>query len=110
MRIQTIIATDAMASSVAWWSTVLRRAPDHESDMWTPFTVGDAVVALHGADSLPPASRVAVSLVVEDLDDFVEELTGHGLEPDGDVIDQPFGRQVPYRDPTGNVVMVNEHR
>ena len=109
MKLQTIVYTDRMGSSVAWWSTVLRSAPDHESDMWTSFTVGGAVLALHHADALPPSSRMAVSLVVDDLDDRVEELTGHGLLPDGELVEQPFGRQIPYRDPTGNVVMVNEH-
>lgn len=110
MILQTIVYTDVMEASVAWWSTVLRSAPDHESDIWTTFDLGDAVLALHHIDAVPSTSRIAVSLVVDDLDDRVEELTGHGLVPDGDLVEQPFGRQVPYRDPVGNVVMVNEHR
>ena len=109
MQVQTIIYTDSMEASIAWWSTVLGRTPDHTSDMWTTWSVGDAIVAVHGTDAVPAGSRIQVSLVLTGLDDKVEELSAHGLEPAGDVIEQPFGRQVPYRDPSGNLVMLNEH-
>ena len=110
MLLQPIVYTTRMDEAVGWWSAVLDISPNHESEMWTTFGVGGAVLALHKAGELPPASRVAVSLVsAEPLESVMARLADRGIEPDAPILVQPFGRQVSYRDPDGNLIQVNEH-
>lgn len=111
MRLQTIVYTPDVPALVDWWTAVLGFGPDYRSEAWTTFTVAGATLALHSSEGLPPAGRIAVSLVVDrPLEELASEMTARGVEGAGDIVVQPFGRQLPLRDPIGNVIVVNEHR
>jgi hypothetical protein len=65
MKVQTIVYVTDMGLSRAWYGEVLDREPAFESEMWTPFTVGDATVALHRISHLAEGSRCDLSLVTD---------------------------------------------
>lgn len=110
MLLQPIVYTTRMDEAVGWWTAMLDVSPEYQSEMWTSFGVGGATLALHQVDELPSTSRVAVSLVsAEPLESVMARLTARGIEADAPIVVQPFGRQVPYRDPDGNLIQVNEH-
>lgn len=110
MRLQTIVYTSDMEGAIAWWEALLGTAPGYASDAWTVFGIGDATLALHGTDDRPPDGGMEVSMVVDlPLDDVVADIRSRGLEPATDIVDQPFGRQVVFRDPSGRPVALNEH-
>lgn len=110
MLLQPIVYTRRMEDAAAWWSAVLDLPPAYQSEMWTTFPVGGATLALHHVVEVSEASRLALSLVsVDPLEVVVERLADRGIEPDAPIAVQPFGRQVGYRDPDGNLIQVNEH-
>lgn len=56
-------------------------------------------------------SYTAVTLATEDLDDVFERLQASGAEVVQEPTDQPYGvRDCAFRDPTGNLVRINELR
>lgn len=110
MRLQPIVYTEDMDASVAWYSKVLGVAPGFSSEVWTAFSVGDATLGIHHVAKRPEESNVGVSLIATDpLEDVVRDLEAAGVDPEGAIEDQPFGRSVLLRDPDGRPVQVNEH-
>ena len=111
MRLQPIIYTADLEGQVSWWAAVLGAKPSYRSDMWTTFSVEGSTLALHHVDSLPAPGRMAISLIAgRSLDALSADLLGRGVSGVGDIVQQPFGRQLTLRDPDGNVVQINEHR
>lgn len=110
MRLQTIVYVSDMERSIAWYRAVLDVEPTFTSEMWTPFPVGGAVVALHRSESLGDGGRLELSLVSErPLEDAVDLLDGRGISVERGISDETFGRSFLLRDPDGNPVQVNEH-
>jgi catechol-2,3-dioxygenase len=110
MRLQTIVYVTDMERSRGWYGSVLGVEPSFISDMWTPFAVGGAVLALHLAGDLGEAGRVELSLVADGrLEHVVDRLDELGVAVERGITDETFGRSILLRDPDGNAVQVNEH-
>lgn len=110
MHVQTIVYTAQMEQAVRWYRAFLGREPDHASDMWTVFSIGDARVALHHSDEPPAESRIALSIVSDlPLETVIQRLAEHGIEPSETIRSQPFGRSVVFRDPGGLSIQVNQY-
>jgi catechol-2,3-dioxygenase len=110
VRLQPIVYTTQTGPLADWYGTVLGTAPAYASDVWTTFGVGDASLAVHRVDELPPGGRIEMSLVAtEPLEDLVARLDTAGVGIERGIQDETFGRSILLRDPDGNPVQVNEH-
>lgn len=109
MKLQPIIYTTDSAAAVDWYGKLLDRKPLYQSEVWSTFDYETAYLAIHLVDELPAPGRVVLSTVAtEPLEAVIERLAAVGITPDGDIIDQPFGRSIVFRDPDGSPVQVNE--
>lgn len=74
---------------------------------WAELSLGDALLALHRADTLPPiSSRLELCLLShEPIERLLEQL--NLAQPF--VVDEAFGRSFTLSDPDGNPVQINEH-
>lgn len=110
MRLQPIVYTGSMERAVDWYRKVLDAQPSYSSDVWSTFQVGDSDLALHRVEELPPASRVAISLIAtEDLEEVARRLESSGIEIERGIQEETFGRSIVLRDPDGSMIQVNEH-
>jgi predicted enzyme related to lactoylglutathione lyase len=86
------------------------RPPKHGGPaVWTELASAAGGLALHHVtdDSL---GRVSLSFEAEEpLERVVERMRAAGFEPEGDIVDESFGRSFCIRDPEGLVVQVNEN-
>ena len=112
MKIMPIVYVTDMTQSVQFYEALgLKPTTQDRSGMWFEFTLGDAVLALHKAETLaPPVShRVELSFVsTEPLENLVSTLQERSIEADG-IVDEAFGRSVKVIDPDGLVIQINEH-
>lgn len=111
MLLQPIVYTNDMARAVAWYQIVLGTEPSFRSDAWTTFEVGDAILAIHHADTVPVGSRVGLSLVTTESLDGLIEVWSHleDVELIRGIQEEPFGRSILIRDPDGVEIQVNQH-
>ena len=110
MKLQPIVYTTNTDNAVEWYGNVLGLKPAYQSDMWTSFDVGDAMLAIHRVDDLPERGRVELSFVTAEPLEMVElRLADHGIEPARGIADEAFGRSLLLEDPDGTPVQVNEH-
>ena len=77
------------------------------SGSWVELSLGDALLALHRSETLPPISdRLELCLLShEPIERLLERL--HFDQPF--VVDEAFGRSFTLRYPDGNSVQINEH-
>ncbi|MDJ0924062.1 MAG: VOC family protein [Acidimicrobiia bacterium] len=81
------------------------------SPHWTELNVGGASLALHLAESVDhDGDGMALSLdAAVTLEQLISLLSEAGIEPSGEICDQPFGRSVTVTDPDGLVIQISEH-
>jgi predicted enzyme related to lactoylglutathione lyase len=111
MRLQPIVYASSMDRTVGWYEAVLGRAPVSRSAAWSAFDIGGAMLGIHLGERTAPAGPVALSLIATaPLEEVLARLAAAGITPEGEIVDQPFGRSFVLRDPEGLAVQVNEHR
>lgn len=83
----------------------------YQSTMWSELRLGTAVLALHGADTLPDgAQRIELALNAhQPLETVLARLAEHNIQPTRSIADEAFGRSVLIADPDGMVIQINEH-
>ena len=73
---------------------------------WLPFTVKEAVFALHGAVPGDDLQGVSYSFGVDDIDATVARLQAQGAKVLRGVADEAFGRMATLQDPEGRTFEV----
>ena len=110
MKVQSIVYVTEMGRSQDWYGKVFGTSPAFASDMWTPFELGDATVALHRTANLSQGSRCDLSLVTDlPLEVTVRRLEEAGVTIERGIRDETFGRSILLRDPDGTPIQINEH-
>lgn len=110
MQLQTIVYVTDMERSVRFYEHLGFSVSYRGGPAWTAFDGIDGILALHLAEEVPAAGRVAVSLVVDrPLEEVRKGLAQAGIET-GPIDDQPFGRSMVVSDPDGLMIQINEHR
>jgi len=110
MKVQAIVYVTDMSRSSDWYGKVLGTDPAYDSEMWTPFSLGDATVALHRTSHLAEGSRCDLSLVADEpLELLVRRLDEAGVAIERGISEETFGRSIVLRDPDGTALQVNEH-
>ena len=79
-----------------------------EDSQWAEIDLGAIHLGLHQAEPFGGGRNPFVSLSVDDLDDTVAALKQRGVEFVGEIVVQPFGRQITVRDPDGNQFELTE--
>ena len=109
MQLQTIVYVTNMERSIAFYEQLGFSVAYRGGPVWTAFEGLDGVLALHLVEELPPAGRVAVSLVSsETLEEVLPTLSAAGIESTP-IESQPFGRSTIVHDPDGLAIQINEH-
>lgn len=109
MKLMNVIYVSDMKRSVAFYEALEfeRTGGDEPDDHWNEFPVGDATIALHIKDPLPPFSgRLDVMLSLP-ADGSLERLFGIARERGsigGKIRDEAFGRVFWVRDPDGTEI------
>ena len=112
MRIMPIVYVTDMPRAVQFYEALgLEPKTQDRSGMWFEMKMGDAVLALHKAATLPAQGhlRVELSFVSEEpLETLVARIRQPGVVVDG-IVDEAFGRSFRVTDPDGLVIQINEH-
>lgn len=111
MKIMPIVYVTDMPRSVKFYEALgLVPKTQDRSGMWFEMVLGDAILALHKADALPPQNqRMELAFVSQEpLEQLIEKLKVATLEPHG-IVDEAFGRSFQIADPDGLVIQINEH-
>ena len=113
MILMPIVYVSDMQTSVTFYER-LGFAVDQRSrsGIWTELSAGDAILALHAHETLPPAQpeRVELSFVAEEpLEQLAERLRASEVELVRGITDENFGRSLVIRDPDGLALQINEH-
>lgn len=85
--------------------------PETRSENWADLRMGDGKLSLHRTDALPEAEPPRISLCFEvrpPLEETRDRLVEAGLELEGDIREESFGRFVGLRDPDGLWVQIDE--
>lgn len=79
--------------------------------VWSELRLGGAALALHLTDEAPSGpQRMGLALSAHrPLEQVLTALKAAGVEPQGEITDEAFGRSVLLRDPDGMPVQINEH-
>ena len=97
-------ATD-MEAAVRFYTDVLGLSLKfRDGDRWVAFDVGGTTMALEGG---PPQAGATVSLRVEGLSDFVDQLKAGGASV-GPIQTGPHERRAELIDPAGNTLILYE--
>ena len=76
---------------------------------WAELRFGDAKLALHGMEPLPPEGRVKLCFSLEgSLDALLMDLRAKGLPAENFVLDEAFGRSLRVCDPDGLTIQFDE--
>lgn len=86
------------------------RLPRHGGpSVWTELASTAGGLALHHVPDDAPG-QVSLSFEAEEpLEGVIDRLRAAGYEPEGDIVDESFGRSFRVRDPEGLVIQVNEN-
>ena len=113
MKLMPIVYVTDMARSSQFYTALgLKGELQDRASMWAEFSLGDAVLALHRIDKLPPALAGQIELAMvsnERLESVVERLRTAGIVLEREIADEAFGRSIQVRDPDGLVIQINEH-
>ena len=109
MQLQTIVYVTNMERSIQFYENLGFSVSYRGGSAWTAFAGIDGVLALHLAEDIAEAGRVAVSLVADrPLEEVRAGLAQVGVDA-GPIVEQPFGRSAVVTDPDGLVIQINEH-
>jgi len=111
MRPVPIIYVTDMDQSLAWYRAVLAGADVvSTSPWWSELSIEGAALALHSAETVSSGGRVGLAFEADGtLEHLIERLAALGIETEGGVTAQPFGRSLMLVDPDGLHIQVNEH-
>lgn len=86
------------------------RPPKHGGPpVWTELGSATGGLALHHVTD-ESLGKVSLSFEAEEpLELVIERLRASGFEPEGDIIDESFGRSFRIRDPEGLEIQINEN-
>jgi catechol 2,3-dioxygenase-like lactoylglutathione lyase family enzyme len=101
-----------MDRSVAFYRRLLGRDPVFVSTHWAEFEVGGVAFGIHWGegrsilrlDEGGAWAGATVSFRVEDIDQAAATLGERGIPLVGEIDRQPWGNQLTFRDPDGNLV------
>ena len=117
MKLMIMTYVSDMARAVAFYESLgLRRVTTGDPDpMWNEFAIGDATLALHGADAStlqPPGTRPQLNLIVPpgEIERLYARCEALGHPIGAPIQDIGFGRFFWVTDPDGLPVQINEAR
>ncbi len=112
MKLTPLVYVTDMDRAISFYTSVLPNAKVvTSSPYWTELLVGEATLALHIANEVDHAGDsmgLGIDAAVP-LENVITDLQAAGIEPSGEICDQPFGRSVTVRDPDGLPIQINEH-
>jgi catechol 2,3-dioxygenase-like lactoylglutathione lyase family enzyme len=111
MKLMPIVYVADMDRAVDFYSR-LGLALHSQSPMWSELGLGDAVLALHGIDTLPErrTGQIELALVAEEpLEAVAARLRTASIPLVREISDEAFGRSIMVRDPDGLLIQINEH-
>ena len=113
MKLMPIVYVTDMDASITFYTTLgFTIGANGRSDYWTELTMGDAILALHYAETVPDnlIGQVELALVSTDpLEDLVKQLKTAGMVLEREISDETFGRSIQVCDPDGLIIQINEH-
>ena len=112
MKLTPLVYVTDMDGAIDFYTSLLPAATIvTTSPYWTELLVGEATLALHYAEKVDHAGDgMGLGLdAATPLEDVVAQLRAAGIEPAGEICDQPFGRSVTVKDPDGLIIQINEH-
>lgn len=100
------VPTADLKTSLAWYERFFGAAPDRfPNDREAVWQLTDTALVYVVADA-DRAGRALVTLIVDDLQDWLDELTGRGIAQ-GDLDAMPgVAQRVTFVDPDGNTITV----
>jgi catechol 2,3-dioxygenase-like lactoylglutathione lyase family enzyme len=111
MKLMPMIYATDLDRSIAFYRKLgFELGNVQRSGGWAELRLGDGMLALHEADSVPPEQgAVLLTLLSEEpLPDLEVKLVADGVEIERQVTDEAFGRSMVIRDPDGLSVQINE--
>ncbi len=112
MKMMPIVYVTNMEKSVAFYEALgLKAKTQDRSGMWFELSLGDAILALHYAETLPEQTGQRLQLTFVSpapLEDLVSSLNRHNVKLDA-IVDEAFGRSFKVYDPDGLMIQINEH-
>ena len=114
MKLMPMIYSTDLDRSIAFYERLgFTLGNRQRSGTWAELQLGDAILALHETETIPPVEgevRVLLTLLAEEpLPDLQARLEEAGVEIVRPATDEAFGRSMEIRDPDGLVVWINEH-
>jgi catechol 2,3-dioxygenase-like lactoylglutathione lyase family enzyme len=106
----TILYAEDADAARAFLQNVLGLAHVDAGGGWLIFRSPPAELAVHPADSLPASGNSELYLMCDDLDATLEELRGKGVELDGRIEEERWGRLTRIPVPGAGTVGLYEPR
>ena len=105
--VHTLVYADDPDAARAFFRDVLEWPHVDAHDGWLIFRTGASELGVHPTDGRPSHE---ISLMCDDLDATMAELTAKGAEFEGDPQDRAFGRTVMLKVPGAGAMMVYQPR
>jgi uncharacterized glyoxalase superfamily protein PhnB len=70
---------------------------ENENTVWAPFPLDTTYIS-------PSEKPWMINYIVSDIEDLMQRLAKSGIEPLGDIVQQPFGKFAQILDPEGNKI------
>lgn len=114
--IQPVIITADLSRLLRFYTELLGatqtfRVPDDGPAFYIGLTVGNSELGLvaNGEGAAGAASRILLSIAVEDVDGLLEQVTALGGRVRGPATNMPWGQRVAHiADPVGNTVNLTQ--
>jgi catechol 2,3-dioxygenase-like lactoylglutathione lyase family enzyme len=112
--VHTLVYTEDADATRAFFRDVLGFPNVDAHGGWLIFGTGPSELGVHPADpgpaGAPPVARHEITLMCDDIEATVTELTARGVAFTGGVADQGFGRTASFTVPGAGSMMLYEPR